>query len=376
VACLRPFEPEPFVQTLENLEMKKSLIALAALAATSAFAQFSIDGIMDAGYGTVKYKGNSVTGVFNNGSSTSQINFRGKQDLGGGMSADFRVETDWNTVSNGGNQGNVAGSVASSFGNGEIRTGLAGGFGRVDLGAVNYTTLSATLTGQPYGTAIGSGFRTLYVNDARATSAVRSDNAIKYTSPSFSGLTVSLYNAAKQTKASGATETTFSSTFGAYDMSGVREMGISYANGPLNAIYTNLKQDNVQVGTGTTKDTVSTLGANYTMGNIKVFLLNQTNKNDAATARNNKTTTISATYTMGATTLGVQTGGTKAVDGTKSKFTGIGADYALSKTTALYFRSEKNDNKANTVNAALTPASISGTGTNFDRQALGLRVAF
>jgi len=104
--------------------------------------------------------------------------------------------------------------------------------------------------------------------------------------------------------------------------------------------------------------------------------LNQTNKNDAATARNNKTTTISATYTMGATTLGVQTGGTKAVDGTKSKFTGIGADYALSKTTALYFRSEKNDNKANTVNAALTPASISGTGTNFDRQALGLRVAF
>ena len=246
----------------------------------------------------------------------------------------------------------------------------------MDLGAVNYTTLSATLTGQPYGTAIGSGFRTLYVNDARATSAVRSDNAIKYTSPSFSGLTVSLYNAAKQTKASGATETTFSSTFGAYDMSGVREMGISYANGPLNAIYTNLKQDNVQVGTGTTKDTVSTLGANYTMGDIKVFLLNQTNKNDAATARNNKTTTISATYTMGATTLGVQTGGTKAVDGTKSKFTGIGADYALSKTTALYFRSEKNDNKANTVNAALTPASISGTGTNFDRQALGLRVAF
>ena len=116
---------------------------------------------MDAGIGSINYKGTSVSGVYNNGSSTSQINFRGTHDLGGGMKADFRVETDWNTVTNNGNTGtkNADGTVAaaSSFGNGEIRTGLATEFGRFDLGAVNYTTLDATLTGQPFGTAIGSG---------------------------------------------------------------------------------------------------------------------------------------------------------------------------------------------------------------------------
>jgi len=362
--------------------MKKSLVALAALAATSAFAQFSIDGVMDAGIGTINYKGNSVTGVYNNGSATSQINFRGKHDLGGGMSADFRVETDWNTVSNNGNQGakNADGTLAaaSTFGNGEIRTGLAGGFGRVDLGAVNYTTLDATLTGQPFGTAIGSGFRTLYVNDARATSAVRADNAVKYTSPAISGISLTLYNSSKQTKSGTgiATDTNFATSYGAYDQVGVKEYGLKYSNGPLNAVYTSLKQDNNNVGTGNTEDTVNTLGANYAFGASKVMVLNQTNKNNAASARNNKTFTISGTHTMGAVTLMLQTGGTENAAGAKSKFTGFGADYAFSKMAFAYFRMEKNDNNGGTVNAALTPSTISGSGNNFDRSSLGLRVAF
>ena len=368
--------------------MKKSLVALAALAATSAFAQFSIDGVMDAGIGSINYKGTSVSGVYNNGSSTSQINFRGTHDLGGGMKADFRVETDWNTVTNSGNTGakNADNSVAaaSSFGNGEIRTGLATSFGRFDLGAVNYTTLDATLAGQPFGTAIGSGFRTLYVNDARGTSAVRADNALKYTSPAFNGLSLTLYNSNKQTKSGtgAATDTNFSTSYGALDQVGIKETGVKYSNGPINAVYVQLKQDNANVAGGSTVDTVSTLAASYTFGASKVMLLNQTNKNDVAsgtTAKNNKTTTVSGTHTIGAFTLMLQSGNTKNISGGKSSFTGIGADYALSKMTNIYFRSERNTNGAGSVAAALTPAAITGatpSGTNFDRSALGLRVAF
>jgi predicted porin len=361
--------------------MKKSLVALATLAATSAFAQFSIDGVMDAGIGSINYKGTSVSGVYNNGSATSQINFRGNHDLGGGMKADFRVETDWNTVTNSGNSGakNADGSVAaaSSFGNGEIRTGLATNMGRIDLGAVNYTTLDATLTGQPFGTAIGSGFRTLYVNDARGTSAVRADNALKYTSPAFNGLSLTLYNSNKQTKSGtgAATDTNFSTSYGALDQVGIKETGVKYSNGPINAVYVQLKQDNAGVGTGTTVDTVSTLAASYAFGASKVMLLNQTNKNDAAT-KNNKTTTVSGTHTVGAFTLMLQSGNTQNISGGKSNFTGLGADYNLNKMAAIYFRSEKNTNGAGSVNAALTPSTVSGTGTNFDRSALGLRVAF
>ncbi|MGV0985949.1 MAG: porin, partial [Limnohabitans sp.] len=225
--------------------MKKSLIALAVLAASGAsFAQSSvqIDGIMDAGFQSIDYKGNKVNGIGNNGSATSQINFRGTEDLGGGLKANFRVETDWNTVSNKGNTGSastpvVAGNetvaAASTFGNGEIRAGLAGGFGAIDAGVVNYNTLGTYLTGQPFGTAIGSGFRTFYVNDAQSTSQVRSDNSVKYTSPSFNGFNASLYYAAKQTKAVDTANTVTNSVttaygvkqtsfggLGAYDMQG------------------------------------------------------------------------------------------------------------------------------------------------------------
>jgi len=122
------------------------------------------------------------------------------------------------------------------------------------------------------------------------------------------------------------------------------------------------------------------LAASYVFGASKVMLLNQTNKNDGASgttaAKNNKTTTVSGTHTIGAFTLMLQSGNTQNISGSKSNFTGIGADYALSKMANIYFRSEKNTNGAGSVAAALTPTTISGTGTNFDRSALGLRVAF
>ncbi len=362
--------------------MKKTLIALAVLTVSGAsFAQssVSIDGIIDAGFLSADYKGTRVSGIANNGSSTSQINFRGTEDLGGGLKANFRVETDWNTVSNNGNTGakKADGTVAaaSTFGNAEIRVGVSGGFGSIDMGAVNYNTLGTYLTGQPFGTAIGSGFRVTAVNDAQAVSGVRSDNSVKYVSPSFNGLTASLYYAGKQTKSGTgvATDTNFSTTFGAYDMQGTKEVGVNYANGPLVASFSNLKQDYNQVGTGTTDSTVNTLGANYNFGAVKVFLLNQTNKTNTNSV-NNKYTTVSATYTMGATTLMAQAGTLKNAAGLKSDLVGLGADYALSKRTAVYARYESVDDKAGV--AAITGYTAVNGETTRTRTAVGVRHAF
>ena len=374
--------------------MKKSLIALAAVAATgAAFAQSSvqIDGVMDAGYQAINYKGGKVNGIGNNGSATSQINFRGTEDLGGGLKANFRVETDWNTVSNKGNTGSASTPVvlgnetvaaASTFGNGEIRAGLAGGFGAIDAGAVNYNTLGTYLTGQPFGTAIGSGFRTFYVNDAQSTSQVRSDNSVKYTSPSFNGFNASLYYAAKQTKAvdtvDGAAKAVKQTSFGglgAYDMQGTTEVGVNYANGPLAASFSSLKQDFKDVGTGTTDQTVNTLGANYAFGDAKVFLWNQSIKADDNT-QNSAGTTVSATYTMGATVLMAQAGSVKnKVSGKTSNIAAVGADYNLSKTTALYGRYESIKDNGSLVSSlsGFTAATDNVTRT---RLGLGIRTAF
>jgi predicted porin len=340
--------------------MKKSLIALAALAATGAFAQssVSIDGVMDVAVTSIDYKGNKVSGIANNGSSTSQINFRGTEDLGGGLKANFRVETDWNTVSNSANTGSTV-PTAGTFGNGELRVGLAGGFGTIDAGAVNYNSLISGLTGQPFGTAIGSGF------GATSARLVRSDNSINYKSPSFGGLTVSLYNAQKQTKATGST---FSSTFGAYDFTGSDEVNVSYSNGPIAASFTNLKQKAAD-GTSTTFDT---LGANYALGAAKLFALVQNTKNSANTV-DNTYLAISGSYAMGATTLMASTGTFENKAGAKSKLAAIGADYALSKRTAVYARYESIDDKAGAIAAA---ATIDGAGTKRTRTAVGVRHAF
>ncbi len=363
----------------------------------------------DAGYQSINYKGNKVTGFAGNGSSTSMINFRGKENLGGGLMADFRVETDWNMASNAANTGtgtsinansgklvDSIGGAGGTFGNGEIRVGLAGSMGRVDFGAVNYTTLDATLAGQPFGTAIGSGFRTIYINDAQTNSSVRADNAFKYTSPNISGLTLSVHKVMKQTKANTAAPSATSTTnlnsqpntfgpLGAYDYFGEQELGLKYNNGPFNAVYTSLKQDWVGVQAtnvsnapaGTAKYTINTLGLNYMLTNdLKLFLLNQTNKTDTGST-NNKTTTVSASYMMGASTWSVQAGGTRNAAGARSKLTGIGVDYSLSKTTALYLRNESIDDAAKTVQIAVgSGAQISGTDTKFSRTGLGLRMAF
>ncbi len=371
------------VQTLENLEMKKTLIAIAALAATSAFAQSSvtIDGGLDAGYQAINYKGNKVTGINNNGSSTSQINFRGTSDLGNGMKADFRVETDWNPVSNKANTGSVPATgstydkgTAGTFGNGELRVGLSAGFGRVDFGAVNMNGLTTLLTGQPFGTAIGGGYASVTRVNA-AGNAVRDDNAVKYTSPAFMGLAATLYKSNKQTKATG---TDYSASLGAYDKLGSEELGLNYANGPLAASFSNLKQDSVNVGTGTTATTVNTLGANYTIGAFKALVLNQAVKTTTGTvATDTNYTALTGTYTMGQTVLMASTGSLKqdvgANAGKKSKLTGLGADYNLSKTAALYARYEKIDDQAGAIAAAST---IDGSEKTRTRTALGLRVAF
>ena len=130
--------------------MKKSLIALAAVAATgAAMAQSTVTvwGVVDAAVtkGSVS-GGNSVTALSSSGISSSQLGFRGSEDMGGGMRANFWLEAGLandngqGAATNANNQP-IASSVAA------IRAGtqgltfarrstvsLSGGFGEIRLG--------------------------------------------------------------------------------------------------------------------------------------------------------------------------------------------------------------------------------------------------
>ena len=405
--------------------MKKTLVAMAVIATTSAYAQstVSIDGGFDAGFMQINYKGadNTVKGFNGNGSSTSQFNLRGTEDLGGGLKANFRFETDFNAVSSYANSGLASStnasiasqsinSVGSTIGNGEIRVGLEStSFGRFDIGSVNYNTLTTTGLGQPFGTAIGSGFRTLFINDVQATSQVRAENAFKFTTPTVNGLTGSIYKSYKQTKATEQTVITsaatnglmaqanaFSTSMGAYDQQGTTEFGLNFANGPIALSLSQLKVDvngvqalqSTDAAAGTTQSTVLTAAGKYTLGNLALSILTQSNKTNTSSV-NNTLNTYSVAYTMGSTVLMAQMGEGKnnstgnAYIGSKSKLIGLGADYNLSKRTAVYFRSESIDDNGRMGNGSINPNVIANT-TNinaltdqkFGRTAIGLRHAF
>jgi len=277
-----------------------------------------------------------------------------------------------------------------------LRVGLdQAGIGRIDFGAINLNTLTTLGTGQPFGTAIGGGYGSVSRVDA-AGGAVRDDQSVRLSSATFSGVSATLIKSAKQTKANtGATSATaltaqpqfFSSTLGAYDKVGTTEVGVNYANGPVAASYSTLKQDFVDVASsasanGVTKSTVNTLGANYTMGAFKGMFLNQTNKNTGAatvaTTVDTSYTAYTGTYTMGNTVLMASTGKLKADAGTNagktSKLTAFGADYNLSKTTSLYLRSESIKDDA-VVIAAIATTDVSGN-TKRTRTAIGLKTNF
>ena len=392
--------------TLEKFEMKKTLIAIAALSVTGAFAQSSVTltGNMDAGYVNNDYKGTKVSGIYNNGSSTTAIIFKGTDDLGGGLKANFLVESDPNITQLQANTGwansqtNGTASGISTWLNSEMKLGLSSAtHGTLDVGTVNNASLTANGTGQPFGTAIGGGYnsiiKTFAGTNISVASTVRAENSIKYTSPAMNGFAAGYYYAAKQTGSNNAN--VYSTTMGAYDRPGMREWNVAYNQGPLNAIYVKQTVDNNGVVTpgaasytviGTTATLVTaagttltqvvnlnTLSANYSLGNLTLGATSQTTKSNTLSI-NSKGNLVSAKYVMGANTFGAVVGtATNNLNGLSSKFTGAGYDYALSKTTNLYARYERLADNAVTV-AAVT--GFTESSTTRSRTAFGLRQQF
>lgn len=383
----------------------------------------TIDGGLDAGYQSITYKNaaGATGGIGQNGSSTSQINFRGVSDLGGGLKATFRVETDWNVVSNKANTGFINGvttqgtvpsassnqvttaspnSGGGTFGNGELRVGLESAtLGQLHLGAVNNASFDAMMNGQPFGTALGGGFRGITRTDAgtMGSSAVRGDQSAKYITPTFNGVSGSLLVIKKSsTAAAGAAATTFTpsaaydytTTTNAYDFAGVQEYSVAYVNGPINARYTTQRTDSTGIDTlattSLTNRKLNTLGANYTLGNTVVYFLNQTYKTDSSTVNGNRVNQLSVKHTIGNHVL-MATTGTASNDAAyaattnygKTSLTGLGYDYNLSKTTALYARYDSITDKGGLLTKVATvDGSAGANGDKRTRTALGLRVAF
>jgi len=389
---------------LEKLAMKKSLIALAALAATASFAQssVSISGLFDLGVNQIDFKGNKVTTTgAANGSATSTIIVSGTEDLGGGLKANFRWETNpdfGNTV------GKTAGTpatgttsnVTSSLGNGYSFVGVSGGFGEVQLGTLNFATLTANGDGNVgFGTAIGSGYRVVSFD------AVRSQNAISYETPSISGFSAKAIVSTKNDKQFGS-PATGNAVNQQNGRDGQQELSLAYVNGPLKVRYARLETQQfagVYDGAGTAstdylrsgaKFKLDTLSANYVMGNATLAYFYQKASSallDKGTAGGDlkydrKTNGVAAAYQVtpaiklmanyAQVKIGDETGA--GTDGKTTKVTGLGADYTLSKRTALYARYEQDKDAAGV--RAITGYSAATGNTTYKATAVGIRHTF
>jgi len=403
--------------------MKKSLVALATLAATSVFAQqlpsganpnpawgngVLITGGFDLGYGSLTYKGgNKYTGVMHNGTYTSQIDLAGVQDLGGGMKADFWFESDiipvtqYNTgVATLNNNAALTGTnatgaqAASTWGNGQVKAGLSGSFGYLAMGAVNNAALDFNQMSQPFGTAYGSGYGITVAtvgNGYGAAAKVRYDNSTRYLTPQLMpGLIGSAVFRGKNTNAANSL---FSSTNGLQAQSGITELALIYRNGPATAIYVNQKDDGNgirgatgAVATSGANFTTTSVGGNYVVGATTLYAGYQIQKNELSSgttgAVNNKASRLGIRYQLTPDmTVSATMNSLTDINSKKTTANAVGADYFLSKTTAIYGRYEAvNDaaGKLASTDVGATGAGFVGTAgdNNRKRIAAGLRVTF
>lgn len=308
--------------------MKKTLIALAAVAATgAAFAQSSvtISGVVDVGI--IDPIGAQKMRIDQSANGANQIVFSGAEDLGGGLRATFRLAQRFSPES-GGNDGTANGRASFQ---GESTVGLAGGFGTVRLGRALTAFQGPINTTDPWGTlqqgsvaVLTTGYTTDFSTDAvRDSGGLGRTDAVFYSSPSFGGFSVAASYGFKQSAASGALVTT--------NPKDLISLWASYANGPIlvaGGYERNRRDDDIWAILGTYDFGVVRIGAGWAQVDTA-----------AVAGSKGKNWNLMATAPMGAATLKVGYGNTKA-EGTGVKTTsklGVGVDYALSKRTILYF---------------------------------------
>ena len=335
--------------------MKKTLVAVAAMAAvTGALAQATIYGNIDQAITKSRTtvagtQTKSTTGMSSYQMGSSQIGFKGEEDLGGGLKASFLQELGVQTQADG------------SVGTRQAYVGLSGGFGALRAGKQYSASFFNLIGSDPFGATGGTGGT--YVGNllignqgADGDNPLRQANAIQYEAPTLvPGVRIAL------TKVLAGANTGDGSKPKTADSTGY---ALLYTSGPLNVGFTSdsikaqsiagiksTAQSSVLNANGTITTTaavagvdaaansstkLTTFAAQYDLGMAKITY------SDGKIANNGKGVKSSMTgisVPMGAATLMVTSSTGKADTlGAETKFKGAqyGANYALSKRTVAY----------------------------------------
>ncbi|MBA5688431.1 porin [Rugamonas apoptosis] len=314
--------------------MKKSLISIAILGAMSnvAFAQSNVTiyGTVDAGI--VSERGGAagtVTKVTSGVASASRLGFKGTEDLGGGLSAVFVLESGIKADTG-------ASDVAGSIANRQSYVGLVSkDAGTVLLGR-QYTPYYETLrdVADPFALGLAGTAKNLF---ATTDTLTRNSNAVTYRTPSLNGVQAELsYSAGEQNGSAKAQ----------------RQIGgsIGYSNGPLNASFAyNSRNNDTAVSAPMGHD--SLLAVNYDFQVAKAFFAygrdkGQLTQTTAAVDSNN--ILVGATVPVGpagSVIASFTRKNDKLAANQDADQWAIGYTHALSKRTSAYVAYAKIKNK-------------------------------
>jgi predicted porin len=379
--------------------MKKSLIALAVLAASgAAVAQSSVTiyGALDVGYGKLKggeaglnntnyvvpasQSATALTNAFaRSGLTTNFIGFRGVEDLGGGMTATFNLQTGGLDMSNG--------NPALAFSR-ESNVGLTGGFGAVKVGRSVSTICSAGCSFDYNYISNASAFALVGLSAASVKASSRRSGQIEWTSPTMNGITV---RASQIMKGDAIDDSTFSANTALTASAGraiglnykaVTTVAVNYVQGPFRAVFAS-EGNNTD---STAQRTATFAAAEYNFGVAKVLVASTTNTNKGgsvaaaqslgAAATNwtgtsalsradgqtsGKGTGFAINFPVGAANIGFQTA-KNTENGTKANE--VYARYALSKRTELYSYMGRTSGVTAAVTAGTFPSATNTNVTN------------
>lgn len=329
---------------LGNSMKKLTLVAGAVLglvSATSAMAQSSVTlyGIVDAAVSyTSKQVGGSKTAIDAGQLATSRWGMRGTEDLGGGLKANFTLES---TIANdtGAAPGAFGTPAQSSLFDRAAIVGVSGGFGAVTLGRQNILAVDAVGAVDPIGfsqpginpnvafSSLNNGLVTAYGTNGGQT-ALRQNNSIRYALPTMSGFNgAAMYGFGEQ--AGNSSANTYVGLVGSFNA------------GPITASlgYNQLKNASL---TAATTDKLTLVGGGVKYAISDAFAVKATytqSKADIAPQRKIAVAGVGVDFTvMPALTLTAAYYNTKRSGDFDSKANQLvgKVNYALSKRTSIY----------------------------------------
>jgi hypothetical protein len=289
---------------LEKIEMKKTLVAVAALVATGAFAQVTISGLVDV---AVTVNGtDSTLGAGPNGGSEFTLGVT--EDMGNGLKAHGGITLITNIVGTGipatGATGDEqAVNMYNSF------VGLSGDFGSLKLGSQWSPVFLVSTIGDATGRWNSSGLAN--------PNELQNGQSLTYTSPSMAGVSLSFQ---RQLGVAATAPSGWIQTGGGTAQS----YSLTYSAGAFNIAYGN--------STDADNGDTTIFAANYDFGAAKITYANLTTDYTGTAATGNQ---IGISAPFGALTVGAQFSSNGDSETASSYF----ANYAVSKRTMAYLSS-------------------------------------